>query len=450
MATEILMPALSPTMEEGTLAKWLVKEGDTVSAGDLLAEIETDKATMEFEAVDEGIVGKLLVAEGTEGVKVNSPIAVMLEEGEDASAAELSEAKAKPEDRATPTGSAEQAQEEAEPQKGYGFEAGGAEERATSPSPQSSDRIFATPLARRIAGDKGLDLAAIKGSGPRGRIIKADVEAATAEATPSAEAIVGGGSRPATEGAKPAMPTSMGAEQVKKIYEGRDFEEIKLDGMRKTIAARLTEAKQTIPHFYLRRDIRLDALMKFRGQLNKQLEARGVKLSVNDFIIKACANALQQVPDANAVWASDRLLRLRSSDVAVAVAIEGGLFTPVLKDAHLKSLSVLSAEMKDLASRARDRKLAPHEYQGGSFAISNLGMFGIDNFDAVINPPHAAILAVGAGVKKPVAGEDGEMAVATVMSTTLSVDHRVIDGALGANLLSAIVENLENPMTMLA
>lgn len=234
------------------------------------------------------------------------------------------------------------------------------------------------------------------------------------------------------------------------MYEGREYEEIKLDGMRKTIAARLTEAKQTVPHFYLRRDIKLDALLEFRSTLNGQLSERGVKLSVNDFIIKACALALQQVPDANAVWAGDKVLKLTPSDVAVAVAIEGGLFTPVLQDAHQKSLSALSAEMKDLAGRARDRKLAPHEYQGGSFAISNLGMFGIDNFDAVINPPHGAILAVGAGTKKPIVGKDGEIEVATVMSVTLSVDHRVIDGALGAQLLQAIVDNLENPLAMLA
>jgi pyruvate dehydrogenase E2 component (dihydrolipoamide acetyltransferase) len=234
------------------------------------------------------------------------------------------------------------------------------------------------------------------------------------------------------------------------MYADREIEEVKLDGMRKTIAARLTEAKQSIPHFYLRRNIRLDALLKFRSELNTQLESRGVKLSVNDFIIKACALALQQVPDANAVWAGDRTLKFEKSDVAVAVAIEGGLFTPVLRDAEMKSLSALSAEMKDLASRARDRKLAPHEYQGGAFAVSNLGMFGIDNFDAIINPPHAAILAVGAGVKNPIVGKDGELAIGTVMSTTLSVDHRVIDGALGANLLNAIKENLENPMTMLA
>ncbi|WP_397543036.1 2-oxo acid dehydrogenase subunit E2, partial [Roseovarius salis] len=247
-----------------------------------------------------------------------------------------------------------------------------------------------------------------------------------------------------------AVPAGPSADAVMAMYQDRDYEEVKLDGMRKTIAARLTEAKQTIPHFYLRREIRLDPLLKFRSQLNKQLEGRGVKLSVNDFIIKACALALQAVPDANAVWAGDRVLKLTPSDVAVAVAIEGGLFTPVLKDAEMKSLSALSAEMKDLAARARDRKLSPDEYQGGSFAVSNLGMFGIDNFDAVINPPHGGILAVGAGVKKPVVGEDGELTVATVMSVTLSVDHRVIDGALGAQLLDQIVQNLENPMVMLA
>ncbi|WGH78368.1 pyruvate dehydrogenase complex dihydrolipoamide acetyltransferase [Jannaschia ovalis] len=452
MATEILMPALSPTMEEGTLAKWLVKEGDTVASGDLLAEIETDKATMEFEAVDEGTIGKILVAEGTENVKVNSPIAVLLEEGEDASAAEAVASDGS--SHAAPA----QPTPDTEPAKGYGRETETGEQKsgaapAPAPAPSGGDgqRIFATPVARRIAKDKGLDLSQIKGSGPRGRIVKADVEAAKpgAQAAPAAKAEEAPKAA-ATGGQKPPMPTGMAAEAVAKMYEGREFEEMKLDGMRKTIAARLTEAKQTIPHFYLRREIRLDALLKFRSQLNKQLEARGVKLSVNDFIIKAGAIALQQVPDANAVWAGDRILKLKPSDVAVAVAIEGGLFTPVLKDAHLKSLSALSAEMKDLATRARDRKLAPHEYQGGSFAISNLGMFGIDNFDAVINPPHGSILAVGAGVKKPVIGADGEVTAATVMSVTLSVDHRVIDGALGADFLKALAENLENPITMLA
>ena len=440
MSVDILMPALSPTMEEGTLAKWLVKEGDTVSSGDILAEIETDKATMEFEAVDEGTIGKILISEGSEGVKVNTPIAVLLEEGESAS------------DISATSSSAPEAPKASEP-AAEAAPAGGSEKAAPAAAPaapQGADgkRIFATPLARRIAADKGLDLAAIKGSGPHGRIVKADVEGASA--APAAKPAAAAAEAPAAKPAAAAMPAGPGAEQVMKMYEGRDYEEVKLDGMRKTVAARLTEAKQTIPHFYLRRDIKLDALLKFRSQLNKQLEGRGVKLSVNDFIIKACALALQSVPDANAVWAGDRMLKLKPSDVAVAVAVDGGLFTPVLKDAEMKSLSALSAEMKDLAGRARNRKLAPHEYVGGSFAISNLGMFGIDNFDAVINPPHGAILAVGAGVKKPVVGADGELTVATVMSVTLSVDHRVIDGALGAELLQAIVENLENPMVMLA
>ncbi len=447
MPTEILMPALSPTMEEGTLAKWLVKEGDTVSSGDLLAEIETDKATMEFEAVDEGTVGKILVADGTEGVKVNSPIAVLLEDGE--SAEDIGDVSSEPKDApASAEAAPAEPSAQTEPAEGYGRN-GAAQDAerdpGSSPGRAPSGRVFASPLARRIAKDKGLDLAAIKGSGPKGRIIKADVEGhEPSKSVPASEAAP----RAASEAPKAAAGPS--AQAVLKMYEDRDTEEVTLDGMRKTIAARLTEAKQTIPHFYLRRDIQLDALLKFRGDLNKQLEGRGVKLSVNDFIIKAGALALQAVPDANAVWAEDRILKLKPSDVAVAVAIEGGLFTPVLRDAHLKSLSALSAEMKDLATRARDRKLAPHEYQGGSFAISNLGMFGIDNFDAVINPPHGSILAVGAGTKKPIVGKDGELTTATVMSVTLSVDHRVIDGALGAEFLQAMVDNLENPVVMLA
>ncbi|MFA3917858.1 pyruvate dehydrogenase complex dihydrolipoamide acetyltransferase [Ruegeria hyattellae] len=435
MPTEILMPALSPTMEEGTLAKWLVKEGDTVSSGDLLAEIETDKATMEFEAVDEGIIGKILVPDGSEGVKVNTAIAVLLEEGE--SPDDIAAAPAKAPEAAP----AADAGDKAAP-------AGGSAEPAPAPAAAKSadgTRIFASPLARRIAAQKGLDLSQIAGSGPHGRIVKADVEGASPTAAKPAPAAA-----PAAAAATAAPASGPSTDMVARMYEGREYEEIALDGMRKTIAARLTEAKQSIPHFYLRRDIKLDALLKFRSQLNKQLESRGTKLSVNDFIIKAMANALQQVPECNAVWAGDRVFQLKPSDVAVAVAIEGGLFTPVLKDADMKSLSALSAEMKDLAARARDRKLAPHEYQGGSFAISNLGMFGIDNFDAIVNPPHAGILAVGTGVKKPVVGDDGELTVATVMSVTMSVDHRVIDGALGAQLLQAVVDNLENPMMMLA
>ncbi len=437
MATEILMPALSPTMEEGTLAKWLVKEGDTVSSGDILAEIETDKATMEFEAVDEGTIGRILIAEGTEGVAVNTPIAVLLEEGEDASAIDSAS------NPSEPAKAAEKAPEAAPdtPAK----EAPKDTAAAKAPSAPSADgkRLFASPLARRIAADKGLDLSQLTGSGPHGRIVKADVEAAK----PAAKAPEAAGAKAPAPAAAPAGPST---DAVLKMYADREFEEVKLDGMRRTIAARLTEAKQTIPHFYLRRDIKLDALLALRTELNHQLTGRGVKLSVNDFIIKACALALQEVPDANAVWAGDRILKLKPSDVAVAVAIDGGLFTPVLRDAHQKSLSALSAEMKDLAGRAKDRKLAPQEYQGGSFAISNLGMFGIDNFDAVINPPHGSILAVGAGVKKPVVSDTGEIEVATVMSVTLSVDHRAIDGALGALFLKAIVEALENPMLMLA
>ncbi|MFT7389884.1 MAG: pyruvate dehydrogenase E2 component (dihydrolipoamide acetyltransferase) [Paracoccaceae bacterium] len=433
MATEILMPALSPTMEEGTLAKWNVKEGDKVTSGDVICEIETDKATMEFEAIDDGIVGKIVVAEGTEGVKVNALIAILLEEGEEMGAAPAP---------ADPAPKAAEAPAAAAP---------AAAATPASAAPVSSDgaRVFASPLARRIAADKGLDLAAISGSGPRGRIVKADVENAqpiAADAAPAPKAAA-----EAPKAAAPAaMASGMSTDAVKKIYANTPYEEVKLDGMRKTIAARLTEAKQTIPHFYLRREISLDALMAFRAELNAKVAARGIKLSVNDFIIKACALALQQHPDCNAAWAGDRVLKFKGSDVAVAVAIEGGLFTPVLRDAHAKSLSALSAEMKDLAGRARERKLAPQEYQGGSFAISNLGMFGIENFDAVINPPHASILAVGAGIKKPVVSASGDIVVATMMSVTLSVDHRVIDGALGAQFLEAVKANLENPLAMLA
>ncbi|MFV2034801.1 MAG: pyruvate dehydrogenase complex dihydrolipoamide acetyltransferase, partial [Halocynthiibacter sp.] len=425
MPTEILMPALSPTMEQGTLAKWLVKEGDSVVSGDLLAEIETDKATMEFEAVDEGVIGRILVAEGSENVAVNTPIAVLLDDGESVDDIAAVSATAKPTAAAKDAPASEPVATTVSP-------------APAAPRASDGDRIFASPLARRIADETGVDLSQIAGSGPHGRIVKSDVLASRATTKTTA---------PATSvAAATTLASGPTAEAVARLYEGREFKEIPLDGMRKIIAARLTEAKQTIPHFYLRRDIRLDALLTFRAQINGQLASRGIKLSVNDFIIKACALALQSVPAANAVWAGDRILQLKPSDVAVAVAVEGGLFTPVLQSAENKSLSELSAEMKDLAGRARNRKLAPHEYQGGSFAISNLGMFGIDNFDAVINPPHGAILAVGAGVRKPVVGADGELAVATVMSVTLSVDHRVIDGALGAELLKAIIDNLENPM----
>ena len=432
MPINILMPALSPTMEEGTLAKWLVREGEPVTAGTVIAEIETDKAAMEFEAVDEGVLGRIIVPEGTEGVKVNDLIAVLLEEGEDAANLDAAPAEA-----ASPP---------AEPKA----EAAAAEEPApaaapvrSAPAPTSGAsngrRTFASPLARRLAAEKGIDLGALQGSGPNGRIVKADVLAARPASAAAAP-------RPAA--VAPAASPDAGA--IAKLYADRPFEEIPLDGMRRPIAARLTTAKQTIPHFYMRRDVLLDPLLAFRQQLNTALEARGVKLSVNDFIIKASAIALQQVPDCNAVWAEDRVLRFEASDVAVAVAIEGGLFTPVIRDADSKTLSTISTEMKDLAARARNRRLAPHEYQGGSFAISNLGMMGIESFDAVINPPHASILAVGAGVRRPVVGPAGAISAATMMSLTLSVDHRVIDGALGAAFLEAIKTGLENPVAMLA
>jgi len=435
MATEILMPALSPTMEEGTLAKWLVKEGDSVSSGDLLAEIETDKATMEFEAVDEGIIGKILVAEGSEHVAVNTAIAILIEEGEtlpdSATAAPQPAVQATPEPTSNASASVPQ----------------------NSPASQSTvqatagARVFATPLARRLAADKGIDLSTIAGTGPNGRIVKADV--LSVSASPKAAVVATASFTQGQTATAAPVVTGASSDAVKKLYEGRDYSEVSLDGMRKTIAARLSESKQTIPHFYLRRDINIDALMSLRAMVNKDLSERNVKLSVNDFIIKACALALQNVKTANVVWAGDRVLQFDASDIAVAVAIDGGLITPVLRDAEQKSLSVLSAEMKDLAARARDKKLMPQEYQGGSFSISNLGMYGIDNFDAVINPPHAAILAVGAGKKKPIIKEDGELGSATIMSVTLSVDHRAVDGALGALLLDDIVKNLENPFVLM-
>ena len=420
MPITILMPALSPTMEEGALTKWLVKPGDAVTSGDVIAEIETDKATMEVEAVDDGVIGALLVAEGAQGVKVNAPIATLLEPGEPADALAAPAAApvtAPPPPIAPPV--------------------------ADSAAPGGAGRLFATPLARRIAAERGVDLAAVQGSGPHGRIVRADVEAAAPGARPAAPAA---GPAAAPAAASRAAPAS--AETVARLYAGRDFQEVALDGMRRVVAARLTEAKQTVPHFYLRREIGLDALLALRAQINAKGAARGVKLSVNDFIIRACALALQAVPDCNAVWAGDRILRFSASDVAVAVAVEGGLFTPVLRDAEAKALSQLSAEMKDLAARARARKLAPQEYQGGAFAISNLGMFGVESFDAIINPPHAAILAVGAGVRKPVARGEA-VVIETVMSVTLSVDHRVIDGALGAQFLQAVKDCLEDPLSLL-
>ena len=419
MPINIQMPALSPTMEEGTLAKWLVKEGDTVESGDVMAEIETDKATMEFEAVDEGVIGKIIVPEGSTGIKVNEIIAILLEDGENSSDIKTDDNKKKQDvvdiiknDKKNPIVKSEK-----------------------TDLSLSKERIFVTPLARRIAKSTNVDLANIKGSGPYGRIVKADVQlnnVKTLEKTPITQ-----------------ITSSVTSESIKAMYNDREFSEIPLDGMRKVIANRLTEAKQTIPHFYLRKSVNLDKLLFVRSEMNTGLTDQGIKISVNDFIIKASSLALQDIPQANVVWAQDRILQMTSSDVAVAVSVEGGLYTPVIFDSEKKTLSSLSLEIKDLASRAREKKLLPNEYHGGSFAISNLGMMGVENFDAVINPPHGSILAVGAGTKKPIVKADGTISVATIMSLTLSVDHRAIDGALGAEFLAQITNYLENPLTML-
>ena len=389
MPINIQMPALSPTMEEGTLAKWLVKEGDTVESGDVMAEIETDKATMEFEAVDEGIIGKILVPEGSSGVKVNEIIAILLDDGEDVSNIEV---------------------QEPENKQGIIETINTVENKPSiklenSNKSLNKERVFATPLARRIAKSNNLELTNIKGTGPYGRIVKADVESNNISYL----------EKPATL----SMTSSTTTETIKDIYKDRHFKEIALDGMRTVIANRLTEAKQTIPHFYLRRSVSLDKLLMIRAEMNDGLADKGIKISVNDFIIKASSLALQDIPQANVVWAHDRILQMKSSDVAVAVSVEGGLYTPVLFDSENKSISSLSSEIKALASKARDKKLSPSEYQGGSFAISNLGMMGVENFDAVINPPHGSILAVGAGTKKPIVMEDGSISVATIMSMTL-------------------------------
>ena len=419
MPINIQMPALSPTMEEGTLAKWLVKEGDTVESGDVMAEIETDKATMEFEAVDEGIIGKILVPEGSSGVKVNEIIAILLDDGEDVSNIEVQEPENKQDMIETIN---------TEIHKPFIKLENGNKNL-------NKERVFATPLARRIAKSNNLELTNIKGTGPYGRIVKADVESNNISYL----------EKPATL----SMTSSTTTETIKDIYKDRHFKEIALDGMRTVIANRLTEAKQTIPHFYLRRSVSLDKLLMIRAEMNDGLADKGIKISVNDFIIKASSLALQDIPQANVVWAHDRILQMKSSDVAVAVSVEGGLYTPVLFDSENKSISSLSSEIKVLASKARDKKLSPSEYQGGSFAISNLGMMGVENFDAVINPPHGSILAVGAGTKKPIVMEDGSISVATIMSMTLSVDHRAIDGALGAEFLARIAHYLENPLNML-
>jgi pyruvate dehydrogenase E2 component (dihydrolipoamide acetyltransferase) len=424
MPIAITMPALSPTMEEGTLAKWLVKVGDTVRSGDIMAEIETDKATMEFEAVDEGVIADIAVPEGTEGVKVGTVIATLAEEGEDPKSVK-------------PAGGAEKAAAP-ETQSVVPAKAGTAVEEAPAPAqPQPTpasagvtkkdgDRVVASPLAKRIAADKGIDLAGISGSGPRGRIVKADLE----------------GAQPGAAPAKAGAPTQLSD-------FGAPFEAVKLNNVRKTIARRLTEAKQSIPHIYLTLDVRLDALLKLRAELNAALEADGVKLSVNDLLIKALAKALLRVPKCNVSFAGDELRQYSRADISVAVAAPSGLITPIVVDAGSKTVSQISTEMKALVDKAREGKLQPHEYQGGTASISNLGMFGIKQFDAVINPPQAMIMAVGAGEKRPFV-VDGALSVATVMSATGSFDHRAIDGADGAQLMQAFQDICEKPLALVA
>lgn len=439
MPIEIKMPALSPTMEEGTLAKWLVKEGDTVKSGDILAEIETDKATMEFETIDEGVVAKLLVPEGSDGVKVGETILILAVEGEDASAAAQTKAPAAPKAEAAPAASAK---EPAAAEKGYGASP------ATDPTPEETNkvssvtpsgegRVKASPLARRLAEQQGVDLGTVTGSGPNGRIVKADIEGAKPGAAKPAAAAP---QAAAPEASRPAAAPAP---------EGVPSETAKLSNMRKTIARRLSESKQTVPHIYLTVDINLDALLKLRGELNKGLESRGVKLSVNDMLIKAQAVALMEVPAVNVQFAGDTLIQFKRADISVAVSIPGGLITPVVTSADTKSLSAIANEVKDLAVRAREGKLQPHEYAGGTASLSNMGMYGIKQFEAIINPPQAMILAIGAGEKRPYVVNDS-LQIATVMSATGSFDHRAIDGSDGAAFMAAFKRLCENPLGMLA
>ena len=426
MPVKILMPALSPTMTEGTLAKWLVGEGDAINSGDIIAEIETDKATMEVEAVEEGKLGKILVAEGTEGVAVNNVIALLLEEGEDETALEGVDVSA-----AAPSGN------------GGTPPAPSPEPEPATAAPAMDGRIIASPLARRMASQAGLDLAGITGSGPNGRIVKADIEAAIESGATAAPAPAAAPSAPAMAPAAPAAaPTT--AECLP--YEP-EFELESLSTMRKTIARRLTESKQQVPHFYLTVDCEIDGLLELRKTLNDKADG-AYKLSVNDLVIKVAAIALRRVPKANASWTDEGVKLYKSADISVAVAIEGGLITPVVRQADNKGLETISSEMKELSERAREGKLGPEEYQGGTFSVSNLGMYGIKDFCAVINPPQACILAVGAGEQRPVV-KDGALAVATVMSCTLSVDHRAVDGAIGAEYLGAFKRLIEDPLGML-
>ncbi|HWK66838.1 MAG TPA: pyruvate dehydrogenase complex dihydrolipoamide acetyltransferase [Rhizobiaceae bacterium] len=459
MPINITMPALSPTMEEGNLSKWLVKEGDKVSPGDVIAEIETDKATMEVEAVDEGTVAKIVVPAGTEGVKVNALIAILAGEGEDAATATKgngeSKAAAEPE-KAAAKAAVEPEKAAAKPEAGPAGNGNARQAEALAERPaeprDGGARVFASPLARRIAKEAGVDVSAIKGSGPHGRVVKADVDSAIAGGVQAAP----GAAAPAGAPAQAPAAKPMSDDAVLKLFEPGSYELVPHDNMRKTIARRLVEAKTTIPHFYLTLDCEIDALLALRKQLNDAAPAikgdkgdvPAYKLSVNDMIIKAMAMALMAVPEANASWTESAMIKHKHADVGVAVSIPGGLITPIVRKADQKTLSVISNEMKDLASRARDRKLKPEEYQGGTTAVSNLGMFGIKDFSAVINPPHATILAVGAGEPRAVV-KDGEIKILNIMTVTLSTDHRAVDGALGAELLGAFKRYIENPMAML-
>jgi len=446
MPIEILMPALSPTMEEGTLSKWLIAEGDVVRSGDIMAEIETDKATMEVEAVEEGTVAKLLVPGGTEGVKVNAPIAILLEDDEDASALDGYVAGG-----SAPTQTAHPAE-------------GRDPSPAPSPSPKvqemdpvlqrgernSGDRIKASPLAKRLAAEAGLDLASITGSGPNGRIVKADIDAAKASGgtKPAPAPDAAPQATPAATSTEIGMLRGGGAEYLTQMgVEPGTYDLIPLNGIQKVVAKRLTESHINVPDFPLTIDCEIDELLKMRKELNGQAP-EGVKISVNDMLIRACALALKHVPEANASYTPDGIAMLKHADVAVAVAIDGGLITPIVRESENKGLSTISSEMKDLASRARDRKLKPREYQGGSFSISNLGMMGIKSFGSIINEPHGMILSVGAGGPRPIV-KDGAVAVATVMSVTLTCDHRVVDGALGAKWLQHFKRYVETPITMM-
>ncbi|HEX2793733.1 MAG TPA: pyruvate dehydrogenase complex dihydrolipoamide acetyltransferase [Croceicoccus sp.] len=425
MAIQLKMPALSPTMEEGTLAKWLVKKGDRIEPGDVIAEIETDKATMEFEAIDEGVVADIAVEAGTENVKVGTVIATLAEDGEDAGS--IAVAPAAPKAPAAPTA----------PQAPAAPAAPAAKAEPAPVAVPSGGRVLASPLAKRIAEGKGIDLSTIRGTGPNGRVVKADVEGAVSGAAAPAGA--------ASIAQAPAAPASAAAPSTSDIPHTAE----KLSNMRKTIARRLTESKQQVPHIYLTVDVRLDALLKLRAELNDSLASSGVKLSVNDLLIKALAKSLIAVPKCNVQFAGDQLLSFSRADISVAVSIPAGLITPIVVDAGEKSISKISTEMKDLAARARDGKLAPHEFQGGTASLSNMGMYGIKQFEAVINPPQGMIMAIGAGEKRPCVVDDA-LHIATVMSATGSFDHRAIDGADGAQLMQVFKDLIEKPLGLLA